>query len=231
MNQKTKLIYEVKDLKKVYDNRAVLQIGRLQFHPGTVYGLIGPVGSGKSTLLKILAGIEKQTDGTLTFEGEEFKSGWFGKVSGNENIFLSTTEMLPDNKKISQVINEFFPKKAGNIQSKYFSKGVQKTFWDIAVKNLSPGEKAWVSMILAVEGDPRVLLIDDYGALLDSGLEYEFRRRLKKMNKDLGTTIILAAPTEQHIRKFAAVLIHLDNGHIAKIRPGAGKSSSGSYRN
>ncbi len=230
MNQQSKLIYELKDLKKVYDNRSVLQIGRLQFHPGTIYGLIGPVGSGKSTLLRILAGNEKQTEGTLTYEGEEFKSGWFKKVSGNENIFLSAAELLPENKKISQLYSDFFPKKLSNIQSKYFSKGVQKEFWDQPIKSLSPGEKAWISMILAVEGDPRVLLVDDYGALLDTALEYEFRRRLKKMNKELGTTIILAAPTEQHIRKIAAVLVHLDNGHIAKIRPGVSKTNSKSYR-
>lgn len=230
MSQQSKLIYEVKDLKKVYDNRSVLQIGHLQFHPGTVYGLIGPVGSGKTTLLKILAGHEKQTEGLLTYEGNEFETGWFGKVSGNENIFLSCSELLPENKKVSQLFSEQYPKKAGTIQSKYFSKGLQKIFWNQSIKRLSPGEKAWVSMIQAVECDPRVLLIDDYGTLLDSGLEYEFRRRLKKMNKDLGTTIILAAPTEQHIRKFAAVLIHLDNGHIAKIRPGATRSNSKTYR-
>ncbi len=230
MSQKSKLIYEVIDLKKVYDNRPVLQIGRLQFHPGTVYGLIGPVGSGKSTLLKILAGHEKQTDGSMTYEGETFKSGWFGKVTGNESIFLSSSDSLPENKKINQLFSKQFPKKTSTIQSKYFSKGVQKTFWNQPIKSLSPGEKAWISMIQSVEGDPRVLLIDDYGTLLDSGLEYEFRRRLKKMNKELGTTIILAAPTEQHIRKFASVLIHLDNGHIAKIRPGAPKSNTKTYR-
>ncbi|MFQ5486207.1 MAG: ATP-binding cassette domain-containing protein [Desulfobacterales bacterium] len=230
MSQKTKLIYEVKDLKKVYDNRIVLQIGRLQFHPGTIYGIIGPIGSGKSTLFRILAGQEMQTGGAVTFEGQAFETGWFGKIKGNENIVYASSETLPEPKKVSQLFLENYPKKVKNIQSKYFSKGVQKSYWEQTIKNLSPGEQAWISMILAVESDPRVLLVDDYGTLLDGDSEYDFRRKLKKMNKDLGTTIILAAPTDKNIKKIAAVLIYLDHGHVSKIRPGVNRGNSQGYR-
>jgi len=224
MNQRTKLIYEIKDLKKEYGKRTVLQIGRLQFHPGTVYGVIGPVGSGKSTLLRILAGLEKQSSGLLKYDNEEFRFSWLGKTKGNESIYLASVDRLPEGQKISQIVNTLYPKKSNQIKNKYFSRGVQKTFWDQPLKNLSPGECAWINMILAVESDPRVLLIDDYATVMDNSLEYDFRRRLKKMNRDLGTTIILAAPNDQIIKKFAAVLIHLDNGHVAKIRPGTGKN-------
>jgi ABC-type multidrug transport system ATPase subunit len=224
MNQRTKLIYELRDLKKDYGKRTVLQIGRLQFHPGTIYGIIGPVGSGKSTLLRLLAGREKQTSGMLKYDDSEFKSTWFGKLKGNENIFLASVDQLPDNQRVSQIVAATHPSKTDLIRSKYFSRGVQKTFWEQPRKNLSPGECAWLNMILAVESDPRVLLIDDYGTVMDSDLEYEFRRRLRKMNRELGTTIILATPSDHQVKRFVAVLIYLDNGHVAKIRPGAGKS-------
>jgi hypothetical protein len=51
------------------------------------------------------------------------------------------------------------------------------------------------------------------------------------MNKDLGTTIILAAPSDQHIKRIASVLIYLDNGHISKIRPGSGKGGFNKDKN
>ena len=51
MSKKPTLIYELKNLKKVYNNNPVLNIGRLQIHRGTLYGILGPVGSGKTTLL------------------------------------------------------------------------------------------------------------------------------------------------------------------------------------
>ena len=53
MNQRSTLIYELKGLKKSYNNETVLNVGRLQFHRGTVYGIVGSVGSGKSTLMNI----------------------------------------------------------------------------------------------------------------------------------------------------------------------------------
>jgi len=80
-----------------------------------------------------------------------------------------------------------------------------------------------LNMIVALESDPRVLLIDDYGVFFDKNMEADFRKKIVRMNKDLGTTIILAAPSDLHIKRIASVLIYLDNGHISKIRPGAGR--------
>jgi ABC-type methionine transport system ATPase subunit len=66
-------------------------------------------------------------------------------------------------------------------------------------------------------------MIDDYGTLMDYEMEFEFRKRIQKMNRDLGTTIILASPTDQIIKKFASVTIYMDNGHVSKIRSGVSK--------
>ena len=49
MSQQSTLIYELKGLKKSYNDQTILNIGRLQFHRGTIYGIVGPIGSGKST--------------------------------------------------------------------------------------------------------------------------------------------------------------------------------------
>ena len=46
-------------------------------------------------------------------------------------------------------------------------------------------------MILSLESDPRVLLVDEYGVHLTDDMEREFRSKLKRMNRSLGTTIIL----------------------------------------
>ncbi len=224
--KKSKLIYDIRDLSKIYGSRTVIQIRKLQFHPGTIYGIIGPVGSGKSTLLNILAGQEKQTDGSLYFEGNEFDTGWFGKVKKNENIYLASVNQLPKKSTIQQLIRDTYPEKVEKIKGRYFSKHPKKEMWTETIDSLSPGECAWVNKILAVKSDPRVLLIDDYGTVMDNTMERDFRKRLIKMNKDLGTTIILAAPDDHQIKKFASVLIHLDNGHISKIRSGNVKSQN-----
>ena len=76
MNQQSTLIFELKSLKKIYNDQAVLNIDRLQFHRGTIYGIIGPIGSGKSTLLNIMAGHDKQSDGTLKYDMNQFQTNW-----------------------------------------------------------------------------------------------------------------------------------------------------------
>ncbi len=224
MNPRSKLIYRIENLKKSYGDRTVLQVGRLQFHPGTVYGLIGSIGSGKTSLLKIMAGLEKQSSGVLEYDSEPFKTNWFGKLKKYPDIYFANSELLQQNLSISQIARKNYPKKADNIKVKYFPSGNKEQLWTIPLNSLSPGEISWINCILAVEGDPRVLMIDDYGTLMDYEMEMEFRKRILKMNRDLGTTIILASPTDQIIKKFASVVIYMDNGHVAKIRSGSTKS-------
>ena len=224
MSPRSKLIYKIENLKKTYGDRTVLQVGRLQFHPGTIYGLIGPIGSGKTTLLKIMSALEKPTSGIIEYDSEPFQTNWFGKLKKYSDIYFANTNLLQQNLSISQIARKYYSKKIDNIRTKYFSKGNKEKLWTIPLNSLSPGEKSWINCILAVEGDPRVLLIDDYGTLMDYEMESEFRKRIQKMNRDLGTTIILASPTDQIIKKFASVIIYMDNGHVLKIRSGASKS-------
>ena len=97
MNQIKRVVYELKDLRKDYGNHTVLQIGHLEFHPGTIYGIVGSIGSGKSTLLRLLSGNEKETSGSLKYDDDTFKTGWFGKIKPNEDIFLASVDFFHEN--------------------------------------------------------------------------------------------------------------------------------------
>ena len=77
MSQRTTTIYDIKGLKKFYEDHPILNIRRLEIHRGTIYGMIGPIGSGKSTFFNILAGVTKPTDGIVKFENEEFETNWY----------------------------------------------------------------------------------------------------------------------------------------------------------
>jgi ABC-2 type transport system ATP-binding protein len=200
MSPRSKLIYRIENLKKTYGDRTILQVGRLQFHPGTIYGLIGPIGSGKTTLLKIMAALEKPTSGMIEYDSETFQTNWFGKLKKYSDIYFANSELLQQNLSINQIARKYYSKEVDDIRMKYFSKSNKEKLWTIPLNSLSPGEKSWINCILAVEGDPRVLMIDDYGTLMDYEMEFEFRKRIQKMNRDLGTTIILASPTDQIIK-------------------------------
>ncbi|NQU28931.1 MAG: ATP-binding cassette domain-containing protein [Candidatus Marinimicrobia bacterium] len=223
MNQKATLIYDLKSIKLDYNNRSVLQVGNLQIHRGTVYGIIGPIGSGKSVLLRTLAGLIKPDSGTLKYDNDEFSTNWLGKIKPEPSIHFASMNNVGRGSLLSY-IKAKRPKIFNKIINHYFNTGKTKLLLNANIENLSPGEKAWINTILALETDPRVLLIDDYGIHFDTPMQQEFNRKIIKMSRDMGTTIILSAVVAENIQNIASVLIYLDNGHICKIRPGKGRT-------
>jgi len=225
MSQRTNSIYDIQGVKKSYGNHTILNIRQLEFHRGTIYGIVGPIGSGKSTLFNIIAGTTKPTEGVVKYDNNEFETNWMGKIKTNPEIVLANIESVPKGSKVSDVVKSIDKNRLEKRTSNYFKNGSLSLLLDRNVSDLSPGELAWINMIIAIESDPRVLMIDDYGVFFDANMETDYRKKLVRMNKDLGTTIILAAPSDQNIKRIASVLIYLDNGHISKIRPGAGRSN------
>ena len=104
------------------------------------------------------------------------------------------------------------------VMKKHFGSAGFKDLWNRSIASLTKGELHWVGMVLALESDPRVLLIDEYGTHLTNEMGQNFRSHLKRMNRTLGTTIIVSSPSESLVKNFASVIIFLDNGHISKIR-------------
>ena len=221
MVQKKRLLFEVSSLKKKYGENQALNIKRLEIHPGTIYGVTGSFGSGKTTLLNILSGMEKQTSGDVLYDDMPHESNWLGNLVPNEEIFY--TKSLSNSISILNLIKTKFGKKRNIIKNRYFSISKLKYLLKRKIKDISAAEKNWLGMILAIEKDPRILLIDDYGIHFDSKLELDFRNQIIKMNRNLGTTIIVTSPSDIYLKSFASVLIYLDHGNISKIRTGLTK--------
>ncbi len=222
MKQSKRLIFKVERLEKKYGSYDALNLKKLEIHPGTIYGVIGTVGSGKTTLLNLLGGLEKESSGTILYENNPYERNWYGKIVPKDDLFyVGDLRKNSPNKTVSAYIADKFGKKKKVIANRYFNNGSFKNLLNRTIKKISDAEANWLSMILAIEADPRVLLIDDYGTYFNSKMEKEFRAKIIKMNRNLGTTIILTAPSDINIKYFASVLIFLDHGHIWKIRSGS----------
>ena len=232
MAQTKRLIFEVQDLEKSYGSYLALKIAKLDIHPGTIYGIVGTVGSGKSTLLNLLAGFDKQSSGSIHYDGEPFDTNWRGKIVQNEEIYYSVNPGLKlSTQTVSSYVSDRFHKKKNVIENRYFNTGSFRNLWDRRLNEISQGERHWLGMVLACETDPRVLLVDDYGVYFNTNMEKDFRNQLIKMNRNLGTTLILSSPLDVYLKSFASVLIYMDNGHISKIRSGnVRKPRSGNVR-
>ena len=221
MSQKKRLIFKVENLEKNFGSNEAINIGKLDIHPGTIYGVIGNVGSGKTTLLNLLSGKIKPTNGILFYDNKPYETNWLGKLIPNTEVFFAgNTCIYNSSQSVGTFISNQFGNKKNVIQKRYFNKGIFQNIWGRNLSRLTNGELHWLGMILSIENDPRVLLIDDYGIYFDSSMEKNFRSQLLSMNRRLGTTIVLTAPSDIYLRKFSSVLVYLDNGHISRIRPG-----------
>ena len=219
MNELKRLIFKVESLKKAYGSFEALSIKKIEIHPGTIYAIVGPPGSGKTTLLSILSGSSKPSSGNLYFENTPYETNWLGKTIKHDEVFYNYGyEEFGSRLKVSKVISKLYGKKSNTLMKRHFNSARFKHLWDRSISNLTKGELHWLGMILSLESDPRVLLIDDYGAHLTDEMEQEFRNQLRRMNRSLGTTIIVSSHSESLVKKFASVIIFLDNGHISKIR-------------
>ena len=220
MGKKDTLIYELKNLKKIYNNISALSIRRLQIHRGTIYGILGPIGSGKTTLLKILAGYDRQTEGKLLYDHSEFQRSWLGQIKIPDEISFSGKHNYNNSQIVKSYIDFCFPNKSNKIVKQYFNGSVSKRILPLKIQNLSPGQKSWLDTVFALEGDPRVLIQDDFSSLFDSEMQSIARKGFRKMNRNLGTTIILSSLNSNVLRSLCSVMIYLENGHITRVRSG-----------
>ena len=219
MAAQKRLIFEIKNLNKTINGEQVVNIRKLEFHPGAIYGIVGNAGSGKTKLMELLAGENAKTSGVLKFDDESYTTNWLGKVNPHPEIYYShSSRHLNPNKTTKQIVNNLYKKKENIIFKRYFSSGSAKGLWEKKLSLFSPGELDLFSLVLSVESDPRVLLIDDYALRLSKVREQDFRSQLKRMNRNLGTTIILTSASDRDLEQFASVLVYVDNGHISKIR-------------
>lgn len=68
-------LFQLRDVRKVYNGRQTLTLDALEIERGEVLALVGPSGAGKSTLLRLLNFLEEPTGGTIVFDGEAFGRG------------------------------------------------------------------------------------------------------------------------------------------------------------
>ena len=220
MSKKTTLILELQKIQRLVNSTLVLDIRHLKFHKGTIYGVVGSVGSGKTSLLSVLSGFSKPNKGSILYDYKPYKKNLFGVINPPQEMLFVNHHRFK-NKNVSAL----FEKSNGSqILSNYFSNSSVDTIMNTKIDRLSNGEKSAVSLALSIELDPRVLVIDDYAMHYDNKMENKFRKKLKNINKDHGTTLILSSANEQTLRSFCSVLIYLDNGYISKIRTGTQKT-------
>ena len=163
--------YVIKMIKKelMFQEFWALRDISFEVQKGDRVGIMGLNGAGKSTLLKVISGVLKATQGTVTTNGKiapllELGAGFDRQYTGAENIYLYGA-MLGYSK-------EFLEARYDEIVE--FSE--LGSFIDVPVKNYSSGMKARLGFSIATLVSPDILILDEVLSVGDA----KFRKKSEK---------------------------------------------------
>lgn len=184
----------------------------VSFHvnKGEVVGLIGHNGAGKSTVLKVISGILRPSEGSVTVRGNvvpmlELGAGFDMDMTGRENIFL--------NGAILGYSEEFLRGKFDEIVA--FSE-LDKQFIEIPLRNYSSGMKARIAFSIATVVQPEILIVDEVLSVGDMAFQQKSRNRMMELMSG-GTTVLFVSHNLQQIRKMCNRVVWLDHGEIRMV--------------
>ena len=218
MSQPNQPIYTLKDIKVKYSRNTALNIPNFKFHRGAIYAITGPMSCGKSTFLNLLSFKLKNYLGVLLYEEKLFKQKWYYQTSHPKGILFSGFYPQRSKETIQEFFTKVFKEKTNEIKKQYFLKENFSSFWHTPTKNLSRGQMKRLRLIYALETDPKVLIVDNYGDGFDKNTIIEFNKKLKYNARSKGTTIILSTSQYKDVMEISNVLLFLDKGYLSKIR-------------
>ncbi|KXN75656.1 ABC transporter ATP-binding protein [Lactobacillus johnsonii] len=203
-------ILTTKELGKNFKHKRVLDQINLNVPTGKIYCIMGPNGAGKSTLLKIISGIEKPTEGVVTFKDKNWKRedlkvigslieepGLFDNLTVEENIKLKLKLHRIENKNQGQILNTLG----------FGDHNHEK------VKGFSTGMRQRLGIALAFMGNPDLVILDEPTNGLDTFGIHELRELLM-LEKKQGKTIIIASHMLSEIQKVADRIAILGDGKL-----------------
>ena len=177
--------------------------------PGEVLGIIGRNGAGKSTILKVISGILKPTEGSVSVRGNivpmlELGSGFDFDLTGRENIYL--------NGSILGYSRHFLDEKYDEIVS--FSELGE--FIEMPIRNYSSGMMMRLAFSIATVVNPEILIVDEILAVGDEAFQRKSRQRMLELMGG-GTTVLFVSHSLDQIREMCDRVLWLDHGQIKML--------------
>ena len=194
----------------------------LTIEKGDVYGIVGYSGAGKSTLVRVMNLLQKPTAGEVI-------------VNQTNLSQLSPKELRKERKAIGMIFQHFNLMESRTIfdnvdfSLKYSGKSKQERRQKVNEllelvgleekasaypKQLSGGQKQRVAIARALANEPKVLLCDEATIELDPKTTLQILALLKKLNRQLGLTIVLITHEMQVVKEICNKVAVMEDGRI-----------------
>ncbi len=212
---------EIKDLRRTYEGRPVVDGVSLQIMPGQVTCLLGPSGCGKSTTLRMIAGVEMQDSGTIHVDGKLICDTVFRVPPERREIGLMFQDfaLFPH---LSVADNVGFGLKTGTKAEKrkrieeLLERVDLKRFIDGYPHQLSGGEQQRVALARALAPRPQIMLMDEPFSGLDNRLRDGIRDETLSILKEEDTAVLLVTHEPDEAMRMADEIALMRNGKIVQ---------------
>ena len=210
----SEIILQTENLTKYYHKTLALDHLSLSIPRGCIYGLLGRNGSGKTTAIKLMLGFLTPTTGCAEIFGCDSQN-LTPKI--REKIgYVTEGHRLYRWMKIGELQNfqkAFFPKtwddKLFNEMLDYFGLSKKQK-----IKRLSNGQRAQVSLALAIAPNPELLIMDDPTLGLDAAIRRQFLQGMIQLIQKQGRTILFSSHILSDVERVADRIAILDKGAL-----------------
>ena len=185
------------------------------FAAGRVVGLFGPSGSGKSTLIRAIAGVQDNVEGTLRVLGTEPGTMKVRRALG----YMTQAPAVYEDLTVAENIRYFAEIRGGDDDIPALLARVQLD--DHAtrlVRNLSGGQRARVSLAVALVARPRLLLLDEPTVGLDPLLRRDLWRLFRSL-ADEGAALLVSSHVLDEARHCDEVILMRDGRFVGQLSP------------
>jgi putative ABC transport system ATP-binding protein len=183
---------------------------------------MGPSGSGKSTCMNIIGALDTPTSGTYKLYGDDVThlSADELAIARNEhigfvfqNFNLLTKRSVLDNVMLPLMYRGLSMSERVDRARAMLKRVGLENFESYLPPQLSGGMRQRVAIARALAGDPKLILADEPTGALDSKMGNEILQFFKKLNKEMGITIVMITH-EFDIARYSERLIHIRDGKI-----------------
>lgn len=190
-----------------------------------IFGIVGLSGAGKSTLVRTINLLQRPTSGQILIDGTDIvqqKGASLNQIRSKIGMIFQHFNLI-HNRTISQNIE--FALKATNYPKEKRQARIQELLKlvDLSDKindypsNLSGGQKQRIGIARALANNPEILLCDEATSALDVETTEEILTILRRINHDLGLTIVFITHEMEVAKKLFNKIAVMEKGEIVEL--------------